>query len=71
MNLKDGYAMNIFLYQIMNMLLVIALLGAPVVVAVLIFRHFNRKEKMMELEARLSLRIDELEERIERLEEVQ
>ena len=63
--------MNIFLYQIMNMLLVIVLLGAPVAVAVLIFRHFNKKEKMMELEARLTSRINELEERIERLEEVQ
>lgn len=69
--MKDGYDMNIFLYQIMNMLLVIALLGAPVAVAVLIFRHFNKKEKMMELEARLTSRINELEERLERLEEVQ
>ena len=63
--------MNIFLYQAMNMLLIIALLGAPVAVAVVIFRHFNRKEKVMEMEARLTSRINELEERIERLEEVQ
>lgn len=63
--------MNIFLYQIMNMLLIIALLGAPVAVAVVIFRHFNRKEKALEMEARLTSRINELEERIERLEEVQ
>lgn len=71
MKLKDGSAMNIFMYQIMNMLLIIALLGAPVAVAVVIFRHFNKKDRMIELEARLTSRINELEERIEQLEEVQ
>ncbi len=69
--MERGDQMNILLYQMMNMLLILALLGAPVAVAVLIFRHFNKKEKMIELEVRLSERINELEERIERLEELQ
>lgn len=55
----------------MNMLLVIALLGAPVAVALIMLKHFNKKENMMEMEARLTARISELEEKVEKLEELQ
>lgn len=63
--------MNLLLYQLMNMLLVIALLGAPVAVALIMLKHFNKKENMMEMEARLTARISELEEKVEKLEELQ
>jgi len=61
--------MNILMYQVMNLLLVLVLLGAPVLITVLLLRHFNRKEKTIEMEARLTERIRELEERVRRLEE--
>jgi len=61
--------MNILLYQMMSLVLAVVLLGVPVVIAVLIFRHLNRKDQLYEMESRLSERIRDLEERIERLEE--
>ncbi|SMP61167.1 hypothetical protein [Anoxynatronum buryatiense] len=61
--------MNILVYQVMNLLLVLVLLGAPVLITVLLLRHFSRKEQHVEMEARLTERIRELEERVRRLEE--
>lgn len=62
--------MNILWYQTMNMLLVLVLLGAPVAIAVIMLRHFSKKDKLMEMEAKLEERILDLEERVRRLEEL-
>ena len=57
------------IYQMMNLIMAVMLLGTPVVIAVILFRHFNRKDELMELEARLQAQIQELEERIDKLQE--
>lgn len=48
----------------------LVLLGVPVLIAVMVLRHFNRKDDKLEREARMLEKIQELEERIERLEEL-
>ncbi|RQD69940.1 MAG: hypothetical protein D5S00_05175 [Tindallia sp. MSAO_Bac2] len=62
--------MNIIFYQIMNLLLVLLLLGVPVLIAVIVLRHFNKKDDRLEREAKILEKIQELEERIEQLEEL-
>lgn len=53
-----------------NLILILALLTVPVVITVLLLRHFSRKDKpAIQHEDYLIQKIRELEKRIEELEE--
>ncbi|SDY32022.1 hypothetical protein [Tindallia californiensis] len=62
--------MNMFFYQIVNLLLVLILFGIPVIITIMVLRHVNQKDNQKEREARILEKIKELEERIEQLEEL-
>ncbi len=58
-----------FFYQIMNLILVVCLLGVPIIVTVLLLRHFSgKKTDDVDSTDFLIRKINELEERVQELE---
>jgi len=58
------------LFQFFNLILVLALLTVPVIITVLLLKHFSNKEKpTIQHEDYIIQKIRELENRIEKLEE--
>ncbi|WP_041720414.1 hypothetical protein [Alkaliphilus metalliredigens] len=53
------------LYQLLSLVLIVLMLGVPIVITVLVIRHFGKKESHNEL---VLNKIIELEKRIEELE---
>ncbi|MDR5658703.1 hypothetical protein RH915_04295 [Serpentinicella sp. ANB-PHB4] len=63
--------MSILFNQILSLILVLALLGVPVVITVLLLRHFskNSPEAAVDKDDYIIQKIRELEQRIEELEQ--
>ncbi|MCC5911384.1 MAG: hypothetical protein JJT76_13185 [Clostridiaceae bacterium] len=60
--------MSAFVFQFFNLILIIVLLGAPVIITVLLIRHFGKPKDSLQYEDYLIEKIRELERRIEELE---
>ncbi|SNR98685.1 hypothetical protein SAMN05446037_1002243 [Anaerovirgula multivorans] len=56
------------LYQFFNLILIVVLLAVPIVITVLLLRHFGKTKSSIEGEEFLIEKIRELERRIEVLE---
>lgn len=66
---KDVRLLTTTLFQFFNLILVVALLTVPVIITVLLLRHYSNKEQpTIKNEDYLIQKIRELENRIEELE---
>lgn len=60
--------MGSIFYQFFNLILIVVLLAVPIVITVLLLRHFGKTKSNIEGEEFLIIKIRELEKRIEALE---
>ncbi|SDK02726.1 hypothetical protein [Natronincola ferrireducens] len=60
--------MGSVLFQFFNLILIIALFTVPIVITILLLRHFGKSKNMGENEDYLLQKIRELERRIDELE---